>query len=141
MEYFEEMALETATLKPLCWFRYVDHTVVIWPHGPGKLDDYLDHLNGVHENMKFTMETERDGNVPYHTVNPMPHWAIESTVNPHTPTSISMPTLTTTLLTNRLCFPRWYIGPEPCVIIKASLMGWISSGTLSKRNGYGDRQI
>jgi hypothetical protein len=65
MEYFEEMALETATLKPLCWFRYVDHTVVIWPHGPGKLDDYFDHLNGVHENMKFAMETERYGNVPF----------------------------------------------------------------------------
>jgi hypothetical protein len=24
MEYFEEMALESATYKPLCWFRYVD---------------------------------------------------------------------------------------------------------------------
>jgi hypothetical protein len=34
MEYFEEMALEKATYKPLCWFHYVD-TFVIWPHGPG----------------------------------------------------------------------------------------------------------
>jgi hypothetical protein len=37
MEYFEEMALESATYKPLCWFHYVDDTFVIWPHGPGKL--------------------------------------------------------------------------------------------------------
>jgi hypothetical protein len=28
-DYFEEMALEAATLKPLCWFRYVDDTFVI----------------------------------------------------------------------------------------------------------------
>jgi hypothetical protein len=28
MEYFEEMALETAIHKPLCWFRYVDKFVV-----------------------------------------------------------------------------------------------------------------
>jgi hypothetical protein len=65
MEYFEEMALEAATHKPLCWFRYVDDTFVIWPHGPGKLAEFLDHLNGLHENIKFTMETERDGHLPF----------------------------------------------------------------------------
>jgi hypothetical protein len=31
MEYFEEMALETATHKPFCRVRYVDDTFVIWP--------------------------------------------------------------------------------------------------------------
>jgi oligoendopeptidase F len=29
MEYFEEMTLETAIHKSLCWFRYVDDTFVI----------------------------------------------------------------------------------------------------------------
>jgi hypothetical protein len=29
MEYFEEMALESATYKPPCWFRYVDDTFII----------------------------------------------------------------------------------------------------------------
>jgi hypothetical protein len=43
--------------KPLCWFRYVNDTFVIWPYGPGKLAEFLDHLNGVHENFKFNMET------------------------------------------------------------------------------------
>jgi hypothetical protein len=52
----------------------------------------------------------------------MAHWAIESTINPHIPTSISKPTLTTTLPINRLCFPRWYTGPEPCVITKVFVM-------------------
>jgi hypothetical protein len=59
----QEMGLETATHKPLCWFRYVDDTFVIWPHGPGKLAEFLNHLNGVHENINFTME--RDGRLPF----------------------------------------------------------------------------
>jgi hypothetical protein len=61
----EEMAMESATYKPLCWFRYVDDTFVIWPHGSGKLVEFLDHLNGLHENIKFTMETEKDGHLPF----------------------------------------------------------------------------
>jgi hypothetical protein len=65
MEYFEEMALEAATHKPLCLFCYVDDTFVIWPHGPGKLAEFLDHLNGVQENIKFTMEMEREGHLPF----------------------------------------------------------------------------
>jgi hypothetical protein len=30
MGYFEEMALEAATHKPLCWFRYVDDIFHVW---------------------------------------------------------------------------------------------------------------
>jgi hypothetical protein len=65
---------------------------------------------------------------------------LDSTVNPHTPNSISMPTLTTTLPINRLCFPRWYIGPEPCVITSLHDELEFLKDTF-KRNGYGDRQI
>jgi hypothetical protein len=65
MEHFEEMALEEATHKPLCWFRYVDDTFVIWLHGSGKLSEFLDHLNSVHRNIQFTMEKERDSHFPF----------------------------------------------------------------------------
>jgi hypothetical protein len=59
------MALETATHKPLCRFRYVDYAFIIWPHGPSKLVEFLDHLNGVHDNIEFTMEKERDAHLPF----------------------------------------------------------------------------
>jgi hypothetical protein len=48
MEHLEEKALEGAKHKPLCRSRYVDDTFVIWPHGPGKSSDFLDHLNSYH---------------------------------------------------------------------------------------------
>jgi hypothetical protein len=37
MEDYEKTALDSAQLHPRCWFRYVDDTPVIWPHGPYKL--------------------------------------------------------------------------------------------------------
>jgi hypothetical protein len=103
MEYFEEMALEVATHKPLCWFRYVYDTFVIWAHGPGKLAEFLDHLNELHENIKFTMETERDGHLPFLDIDiyRKPDGLLGHRIyrKPTPPTSISMPTLTTTLTT------------------------------------------
>jgi hypothetical protein len=58
MEHFEEQAIKQATHKPVCWYRYVDDTFVIWPHGQDKLIEFLDYLNGLHHNIKFTMEIE-----------------------------------------------------------------------------------
>jgi hypothetical protein len=49
MEDFEEKALNQATLKPTCWYRYVDDTFVIWPHGKDNLTEFLEHLNGLHK--------------------------------------------------------------------------------------------
>jgi hypothetical protein len=69
MEYFQEMARETANHKPCCWFCYVEHTFIIWPHGPAKLAHFLDHLNHVPENIQFTMETERDGHLLFHDID------------------------------------------------------------------------
>jgi hypothetical protein len=69
MEHFKEMALEGTTHKPLCWFHYMDDTIIIWPHGPGKLSEFLDHLNSVHGNIQFTMKTERDGHLPFLDIN------------------------------------------------------------------------
>jgi hypothetical protein len=39
--------IEDFEKKPLCWFRYMDNTFVIWPLGPDRLRDFLDHLMSV----------------------------------------------------------------------------------------------
>lgn len=36
IEAFEQKAIESSTLKPKYWCRYMNDTVVIWPHGPDK---------------------------------------------------------------------------------------------------------
>jgi hypothetical protein len=65
MEHFEERAIKQATLKPVCWYRYVDDTFVIWPHGQNKRTEFLDYLNRLHNNIKFTMEIEEGGHLPF----------------------------------------------------------------------------
>jgi hypothetical protein len=58
MEHFEEIALDTADFKPTKWLRYVDDTFPVWPHGPAKLQQFLDHINNVRPTIKLTMEVE-----------------------------------------------------------------------------------
>ena len=65
MENFEERALNQANLKPTCGYRYVDDTFVIWPHGKASLTNFLEHLNGLHKNIQFTMEIEENGRLPF----------------------------------------------------------------------------
>jgi hypothetical protein len=44
MEEFKKRAFNQATLKPTCWYRYVDDTFVIWPHGKASLPAGTDTL-------------------------------------------------------------------------------------------------
>ena len=61
VEDCEERAFEQVTHRPLCWFYYVDNTFVVWQHGTEKLERFLDHLNGLHRNILFTLGMEKDG--------------------------------------------------------------------------------
>ena len=65
MEDFEKKAIEQATHNPVCWFRYVDDTFIIWHHGQEKLTEYLNPLNGLHNKIYFTMETEEEGHIQF----------------------------------------------------------------------------
>ncbi|XP_046383788.1 uncharacterized protein LOC124154233 [Ischnura elegans] len=65
MERFEAEAINTYGKKPKIWLRYVDDTFIIWPHGTEGLDRFLNHLNSRHQNIRFTMEKERDGKLPF----------------------------------------------------------------------------
>ena len=65
MEEFEQTAIVTAEHRPRVWLRYVDDTFVIWQHGPTNLQLFLNHLNGLHSNINFTMEQERNGSISF----------------------------------------------------------------------------
>jgi hypothetical protein len=64
MEDFEEQAIKLATHKPVYWYRYLDDTFIIWPHGQDKPTEFLDYLHGLHNNIKFNMEIEGGGHLP-----------------------------------------------------------------------------
>ena len=65
MEKFEEHALETVTLGPKAWLRYVDDTFVIWSHGDKELENFLCHLNSICPRIQFTMEKEEKGELAF----------------------------------------------------------------------------
>ena len=45
--------------------RYVDDTLVIWPHGPGRLQSFHQHLNCQHPTIHFAVEEEKDNKLPF----------------------------------------------------------------------------
>jgi hypothetical protein len=45
MEHFERQALSLVIKKPTHWYRSVDDTFVVWPHGKDELQEFLKHLN------------------------------------------------------------------------------------------------
>lgn len=65
MEEFENKALETATLCPRMWVRYVDDTFVLWPHGEQHLESFHQHLNSQHPAIQFTMEREQQNRIAF----------------------------------------------------------------------------
>ena len=64
MEDLEVQAIQTSSTPPALWKRFVDDTFTII-----KKEDknsFLDHLNSIHQNIKFTCEEVRDdGSMPF----------------------------------------------------------------------------
>ncbi|XP_071479910.1 uncharacterized protein [Diadema antillarum] len=65
MEDFEKTTLQTATLRPMVWLRYVGDTFVVWQHGAEEIINFLQHLNSQRPSIKFTMEMENQGAIPF----------------------------------------------------------------------------
>ncbi|GJQ64824.1 hypothetical protein Trydic_g7001 [Trypoxylus dichotomus] len=65
MEEFERRVMDSNELKPKMWLRYVDDTFVIWPHEEREINGFLQHLNGLEESIRFTMELEVDNRIPF----------------------------------------------------------------------------
>ena len=64
MRVFEEKALSTFPFaKPKVWYRYVDDVFAIVKKI--HVQNLLDHLNRQHPSIRFTVETEREGKLPY----------------------------------------------------------------------------
>ena len=65
MERFEKIAVQSAQLQPKYWSRYVADTFVVWPQGKATLPPFLDHLNGIHDSIQFTMEEENNNQIAF----------------------------------------------------------------------------
>lgn len=63
MEDFEEKALSLSPVKPRIFKRYVDDTFTILPKS--SVSAFLDHLNSIHEKIKFTMELENQNSLAF----------------------------------------------------------------------------
>lgn len=127
MEYFEETALECTTHSPLCWFHYVDDTFVIWPHCPGKLLEFLDHLNSVH------VETKKEGHLSflYIDIYYKPDGSLGRKVY-HKATHANLYLnfkFHHIHQTNRLYSPHWIKGAGPFVTKKDCIVNWSSTSS------------
>ena len=63
MEHFETLALSSAIRKPRMWKRCVDYTCCVVEKGVE--NELLDHINKIKPSIKFSMEVEKDGSIPF----------------------------------------------------------------------------
>ena len=52
----------------LLWYkrlRYVDNTLVIWPHGESRLEEFHCHLNSQHPQIQFTKEMKSNNQISF----------------------------------------------------------------------------
>ena len=58
MSRIENKVLATAPagLKPLLWIRFIDDIFLIWQHGEQSLTTFLEHINSIHDTIKFVGE-------------------------------------------------------------------------------------
>ena len=65
MENFEKKSLDSFPLKPLRWKRFIDDTNVLWPRGKHELEKLFQHLSDISKDIKFIMELEENGSIPF----------------------------------------------------------------------------
>jgi hypothetical protein len=89
MDELERKAVSTFETKPILWKRYVDNISFIWPGNERPIEEFHDHLNTQDEDIKFTMELEVDGCLPFLTLRFQDHlgrYLLTYTGNQPTPT-------------------------------------------------------
>jgi hypothetical protein len=68
MYHLEKLALNFVQYKPSLWLRYVYDTLVICPHGPERLQNFLSYHSSLSSSTHFTMEMESDSVIPFPNV-------------------------------------------------------------------------
>lgn len=53
--------IESSPFKPSFYKRYIDDTLLIWPHGLDHLSAFVPHLNGLADIIRLTAEVQADG--------------------------------------------------------------------------------
>ena len=76
MADFEETFFYTHPTHPTVWVRFIDDIFMVWEHGPGELQKFLDHLNRVHNTIKFTSHSSQE------KVNVLDTW-VSTRTNPY----------------------------------------------------------
>ena len=62
-KFFEGLAFNAALARPRIWKRYLDDTFSVMKKGD--VDGLLNHLNRIRLSIKFTMELEENGSIPF----------------------------------------------------------------------------
>ena len=67
MEFIEKRFIKTLPndIRPLFWVRYVDDIFIIYQHSEEKLTEFLEYVNAILPSIKFTVEYEVDGKIPF----------------------------------------------------------------------------
>ena len=56
----ENEFLKNEQIQPWIWLTYIDDIFFIWKASEKELDGFLERLNNIHSNLKFTHERSRE---------------------------------------------------------------------------------
>ena len=67
MEFLEKMYVQTLPddIRAIFWVRYVDDIFIIYQHGDEKFIEFLNFINNLIPSIKFTVEYEENGKIPF----------------------------------------------------------------------------
>ncbi len=65
LQHLENLIFRAEICKPKFWTRYVDDVFAIWNHGEEKIPEFLAYLNELIPGIKFTVELEKNGALPF----------------------------------------------------------------------------
>jgi hypothetical protein len=58
MEHFKKLVLDSVQHKPLLWLWYIEAIFVVWPHVPGRPQNFFNCLNSLEYYYQFRIQTE-----------------------------------------------------------------------------------